>query len=66
MTDVLQGIASTLYNFGTFMLQLMGFQLVSGKWQAPSWNDFVIRLIELITIGLVTVFMIKYVILRLL
>jgi len=66
VTDVLEGISNALYNFGSFMLQLLGFQLVGGQWRAPSWNDFIQRVIEIVIISLVTIFMIKYVLLRIL
>ena len=68
MTDILEGITSTLYNFGSFMLQLMGFQFIKdqNKWVAPNWGDFIQRVVEILVISLITVFMIKYVLLRLL
>ena len=65
MADILEGITSTIYNLGTAMLQLLGFQLVKGKWEAPSWSDFIQRVVEIVIVSLITVFMIKYVILRL-
>ena len=68
MTDILEGFTSMIYNFGTAMLQLLGFQFIKEKnqWVAPSWSDFIQRVVEIVVVSLITVFMIKYVLLRLL
>ena len=67
-SDVLNQIMNTIYNIGASFMTILGFQQVikngTVTWKAPSFNDFVTRVIEILIVALIVVFIVKRVLLN--
>ena len=57
----LNDLTTAIYNIGSSMMIMLGFQKVNGGWKAPDFGEFIKRTVEIIITALVGVFIVKYI-----